>query len=91
MADGLTAFLGKNDPAWSSRGCTVTVIKPEANEAYWGAIRLDVAVYSVSGLIRLRKVMKKQVEMAGTAGQAILTRKPVAASKLYSMDVEAQW
>jgi len=59
MGDGLSTFLGKNDPAWRARRCTVTVIKPEANEAYWGAIRLDVAVYSVSGLIRLRKVMKK--------------------------------
>ena len=50
-----------------------------------------MAVCSVSALIRLRKVMKKQVEAAYIAKQQIRTRKPVSSSKLYSMDVEVQW
>jgi len=45
----------------------------------------------LSGLIKLRKVMKKRVEAANLMGQPVRTRKPVASSKLYSMDVEAQW
>ena len=91
LADGLAAFLKGQGPSWAVKGCTVAIIKPEADENYWGAIRLDVAVYSLSGLIKLRKFMKKRVEAANIEGQPVRTRKPVASSKLFSMDVEAQW
>ena len=91
LADGLAAFLNDQGPSWAVKSCAVAIIKPEAEEKYWGAIRLDVAVYSLSALIKLRKGMKKRVEAANLMGQPVRTRKPVASSQLYSMDVEAQW
>ena len=35
--------------------------------------------------------MKTTVEAAKLMGQPVRTRKPVASSKLYSMDADAQW
>ena len=87
----MAAFLEKNNLAWRAKSCTVAIIKPEVEESWWGALRIEIKVGSVSGLIRLRKVVKKQVEAAYIAKQQIRTRKPVSSSKLYSMDVEVQW
>ena len=35
--------------------------------------------------------MKQRVEAAKLMGNPVRTRKPVAGSQLYSMDVDAQW
>ena len=91
LADGVAAFLEKNDQVWRTKSCTVSVIKPVADEAGWGAIRLEIRVISVSGLIRLRKVVKKQVEAVNLPTHSLRTRKPVATSKLYSREADAIW
>ncbi len=82
LANGLTTFLEEQGQAWHVKRCTVTIIKPETDEGGWGAIRLEVAVYSLSGLIKLRKIMKKHVAATSVEGQSVRTRKPVASSKL---------
>jgi len=80
MAEGLTTFLGGKGNAWCDKGCAVTIIMPMVEEAGWGAIRLEVQVYSLSGLIALRKIMKKEVEAANVTGQQVRTRKHRASS-----------
>ena len=87
----MAAFLEKNNLAWRAKSCTVAVIKPEPDEAGWGALRIEIKVGSVSGLIRLRKVVKKQVEAVKLPSHSLRTRKPVATSMLYSREADAQW
>ena len=70
----MTAFLERNDLAWREKSCNIAIIQPEKNEAGWGALRIEIKVGSVSGLIRLRKVFKKQVEVAGLPTQSVWTR-----------------
>ena len=91
MAEGLDIFLREKGQTWNTKSCTAAFIYPTTKEGGWGAVRVEIAVNSLSGLIKLRKVMKKHVEAAVVGGNSVRTRKHTASSSLYSMDVEAQW
>lgn len=91
MADGLAAFLKNQSAEWLDKDCSFSIINPDLDDGGWGAIRLEVVVYSISGLITLRKIMKAQLETKSGFKRGIRTTKPTTDSKLYSVDAEAKW
>ncbi len=91
MADGLDAFLKNQSAEWLDKNSSFSILSPDLDEGGWGAIRLEVVVYSISGLIALRKIMKAQLETKSGFKRGIRTTKPTTDSKLYRVDAEAKW
>ena len=87
----MATFLEKQGPAWDLKICNVTNIKPSIEESGWGAIRIDISVYSLSALIRLRKVVKAQVAASRIEQQQVRTTKPMAKSNLFTLEAEPLW
>ena len=91
LAEGLAAFLQQKGPSWDLKVCNVTNIEPVPNEGNWGAIRIDIAVYSLSALIGLRKTVKAQVAASRIEQQQVRTTKPMAKSNLFTLEAEPLW